>query len=321
MKILITGGAGFIGSHLTDACLARGDQITIVDNLSTGRKENLAHLEGNPSVKLIVDSIFNTELMRQVTSECDQIFHLAAAVGVKYILDNPFSSLMTNIKGTEIVLEIANEFKKPIIMASSSYVYGKSKDYPFVETGDVSFGPPTKWHWSYPVCKLIDEFFGLGYHREYGLPVTMVRFFNTVGPRQTGAYGMVLPRFVQQALSQKPITVFGTGKQSRAFGDVHDAVAAVIKLSKCPKAYGEIVNVGGQEEVSMENLAKAIKEKTGSQSKITYTPYEIAYGKEYEDIDRRIACCDKLFGLTGFKPQAGLDVILTKAIAYYKEHL
>lgn len=318
MKILITGGAGFIGSHLADACLARGDEVFLIDNLSTGSQKNICHLEDRKLCHIVVGSVLDKNLMEQLVSGCDVIFHMAAAVGVKFILEHPFESLETNTKGTELVLELANRFKKKIVIASTSEVYGKHNEVPLKEDGDLIYGPPSKWRWSYAAAKLIDEYLALAYYRQFKLPVIIVRLFNTVGPRQTGFYGMVLPRFVQQALQGEPITVYGDGQQKRAFTSIDDVITALLKLIVSPQAIGEIINIGGFEEISIENLAKRIKEKLGSPSKIISVPYEEAYGKDFEDMPRRLASTEKLQNLTGFHPQTSLDEIFDKVIHFYQ---
>lgn len=319
MKILITGGAGFIGSHLADACLQQGNSAILIDNLSTGRLQNIEHLKGNSSCTLVIDSILNRNVMNELVSESDLIFHMAAAVGVKYILENPFTSLETNAKGTEILLELAQQYRKRIVIASTSEVYGKHETAPLREDSDLIYGPPSKWRWSYAAAKLLDEYWASAYYRTFKLPTICVRLFNTVGPRQTGFYGMVLPRFVQQALKNEPLTVYGTGKQRRAFTYIDDVVEALLKLVSSPQAYGETINIGGQEEISIEELAKRVIQKTGSHSEVIKIPYEEAYGRDYEDMPRRLASVEKLEQLTGLKPKTGLEEILDRTIHYYKE--
>ena len=318
MRVLITGGAGFIGSHLAEDYLRRGDEVYVIDDLSTGSLENVRHLEGNDRFHCIVDSVMNRDRMTELIGICDMVIHLAAAVGVKYIIDNPLHSIQTNIGGTEVVLELANKFRKKVLIASTSEVYGKHTHAPLTETDNVIYGPSTTWRWSYAAGKLIDEFMALAYHRTKKLPVLIVRFFNTVGPRQTGRYGMVIPRFVQQALRDEPITVHGDGTQTRTFTYVRDVTEAIVNLMDCPEAVGEVINIGGDEEVSIGNLAARIKEMTGSRSEIRYIPYSEAYEKDFEDMQRRVPDLSKINRLVGFTPKAGLDDILGQVIEYFK---
>ncbi|MDH4101023.1 MAG: GDP-mannose 4,6-dehydratase, partial [Nitrospirota bacterium] len=288
------------------------------DDLSTGSLENVRHLEGNDRFHCIVDSVMNRDRMTELIGICDMVIHLAAAVGVKYIIDNPLHSIQTNIGGTEVVLELANKFRKKVLIASTSEVYGKHTHAPLTETDNVIYGPSTTWRWSYAAGKLIDEFMALAYHRTKKLPVLIVRFFNTVGPRQTGRYGMVIPRFVQQALRDEPITVHGDGTQTRTFTYVRDVTEAIVNLMDCPEAVGEVINIGGDEEVSIGNLAARIKEMTGSRSEIRYIPYSEAYEKDFEDMQRRVPDLSKINRLVGFTPKAGLDDILGQVIEYFK---
>jgi len=321
-KILITGGAGFIGSHLAERYLKDGHEVYIIDNLSTGSLKNIKHLQENEEYKnrfhVTIDTIFNEEKMIELVGICDTVFHLAAAVGVKYILDNPLSSITTNILGTEIVLKLANKFRKKILIASTSEAYGKQNKAPLVETDDVTFGSSGKARWSYAVAKLMDEFTALAYHRTTGLPVVVVRFFNTVGPRQTGEYGMVIPNFVKQALRNESITVHGDGTQTRTFTHVSEVVDCIVKLIDTPEAYGEVVNIGGVEEVSIKDLAKRIIEKTNSSSKIKFIPYEEVYNKDFEDMPRRVPSTEKLNSLIGFAPEKKLDEILDDIIEDFR---
>lgn len=322
MRVLITGGAGFIGSHLAQTCLERGDEVYIIDDLSTGSIDNIRFLQDNPAYtnKLFVhiNTILNHDVMLELTGICDMVFHLAAAVGVQTILDKPLESIVTNIQGTEKVLEMCNKFKKRVLIASTSEVYGKHLHAPLVETDNIIYGPSSKFRWSYAASKLMDEFTALAYHRTNGLAVTIARLFNTVGPRQTGAYGMVIPRFVTQALKNDPITVFGDGKQSRTFTFVKDVVTALMKLIESDQSVGEVFNVGGQEEISMYDLAQKIIQKTGSSSTIGLIPYEEAFGKDFEDMQRRVPSTEKLEQVTGFSPDKSLDFILSEVIAYFK---
>lgn len=321
-KILITGGAGFIGSHLAEKYLEDGQEVYIIDNLSTGSLQNIRHLQENENYKnrlhVTIDTIFNKEKMIELVGICDTVFHLAAAVGVKYILDNPLSSITTNILGTEIVLKLANKFRKRVLIASTSEAYGKQNKAPLIETDDVTFGSSGKARWSYAVAKLMDEFTALAYHRTTGLPVVVVRFFNTVGPRQTGEYGMVIPNFVKQALRNEPITVHGDGTQTRTFTHVSEVVDCIKKLIDIPEAYGEVVNVGGVEEVSIKDLAERIVQKTNSTSEIKYIPYDEVYSKDFEDMPRRVPSTEKLKSLIGFTPEKKLDDILDDVIEDFR---
>ncbi len=324
MKILITGGAGFIGSHLAERYLELVDEVYIIDDLSTGTLENIKHLQEDKKHKgrlfVKIDTILNREAMLELIGTCDVIVHLAAAVGVQYILDNPLSSIITNIRGTENVLEICNKFKKKVLIASTSEVYGKHTHAPLIETDNIIYGPSTKFRWSYAAAKLMDEFTALAYHRTKKLPVVVVRLFNTVGQRQTGRYGMVVPRFVQQSLRNEPITVYGDGSQSRTFTYVEDVVESIIKLIECPNAVGEVVNIGGTEEITLKSLAVKIKKLTSSDSDIKFIPYDEAYSRDFEDMQRRVPSLEKIEELIGWKPATCLDDILKKIIDYYQEN-
>ena len=315
-KVLITGGAGFIGSHLAERLVQRGDEVFVLDDLSTGDRANVAHLEVGPRFHFVEGSIFAGERLLELVGTCDQVVHLAAAVGVQYILDHPLSSISTNIEGTQRVLETCNRFRKKVMIASTSEVYGNQNHAPLVETDGSVYGSSGKARWSYAASKLMDEFLALAYHRTHGLEVVIVRFFNTVGPRQTGRYGMVVPRFVRQALAGEPVTVYGTGHQSRTFTHVGDTVRAVEALLDTPRAVGEVVNVGGVEEVTIQHLAERILAKTGSCSAIRHIPYEEAFATGFEDMERRVPGLDKLEGLVGFRPETGLEAILDDVIAY-----
>lgn len=317
-KILITGGAGFIGSHLSDALLNEGDEVFVIDDLSTGSLKNLEHLEQNKKFHIVIDTIVNKDTVDELAKECDCIYHLAAAVGVKYIIENPLLSLQTNIHGTEIVLECANRYKKKVLIASTSEVYGKHDHSPLKEQDNSIIGPTTIWRWSYSCAKAIDEFMALAYWREKKLPVVIVRFFNTVGPRQTGRYGMVIPRFIKQALLGHDITIYGDGKQSRSFTWVGDVVRGVIDLMNNPDAVGEVFNIGDGREISINELAKKIKKMTGSSSNIVNIPYEKAYEAGFEDMRRRVPDITKITKLTGYKPTVDLDEILRRTIEYFK---
>ena len=316
MRVLITGGAGFIGSHLADAYIARGDDVTIIDDLSTGSFRNIQHLKGNPKFHYTIESVLNQPVLGEVMDQCDIVFHLAAAVGVKLIMESPVHTIETNVRGTEVVLAQANKKKKPVLIASTSEVYGLSEQLPFREDGPLVMGATTKHRWSYACSKAIDEFLALAYHREKKLPTTIVRLFNTVGPRQTGQYGMVIPSFVKQALFNRPITVFGDGKQTRCFGYVGDVVGALMKLMDEPKSVGQVFNIGSDQEVEITKLAERIRELTGSSSEISYTPYGEAYEEGFEDMPRRVPDISKVRDLVGFKPTMSLDDILNSVIEY-----
>jgi len=318
MKALITGGAGFIGSYLAEELLARGHYVYIIDDLSTGSIENIEHLKDRRNFHYTIDTILNSPLLAELVDRCDVIFHLAAAVGVMLIVESPVHTIETNIKGTEAVLMHANKKKKKVIVASTSEVYGKSSQKLFREGDDLVFGPTIKSRWSYACSKAIDEFLALAYWKEKGLPVIIVRMFNIVGPRQTGRYGMVIPRFVKQALLNHPITVYGNGKQSRCFLHVKDAVNAVINLSKTEKALGEVINLGNDKEITIEELAKRVKELIKSKSEIQYIPYNKAYEEGFEDMQRRAPDLSKLKKLIDYKPRYSLDDILRDVIKYYK---
>ena len=316
MRVLITGGAGFIGSHLADAYLERGDEVYVIDDLSTGRIENIQHLKGQPRFHYTIDTVHNHPLTAELVDQCDVVFHLAAAVGVKLIVESPVRTIETNVRGTEVVLSIANKKKKKVLVASTSEVYGLSTDVPFREDGNLVMGATTKGRWSYACSKAIDEFLALAYWREKKLPTVVVRLFNTVGPRQTGQYGMVIPTFVRQALSGRPITVYGDGKQSRCFGYVGDIVGALIKLMDHKDAVGNVFNIGSNEEISILQLAQRVKELTQSESEIVFVPYDEAYEEGFEDMPRRVPDISKIHNLVGFQPQMGLDGILETVIDY-----
>ena len=322
MKILITGGAGFIGSHLAERYLALGDEVFAIDDLSTGSLENIKHLMQAPFASnrfhFTQGTILDRDTLLELVGICDVVVHLAAAVGVQYILDNPLSSIVTNIHGTEIVLDLCNKFKKKVLLASTSEVYGKHDHAPLVETDDCVYGSSDKFRWSYAASKLMDEFTGLAYHRKNHLPVLVVRFFNTVGPRQTGRYGMVIPRLVKQALKNEPITVFGDGKQTRTFTLVTDVVEALVSLLKTPEAVGQVVNIGGVEEVSILDLAKRIKTVTESTSEIRLVPYNQAFPPDFEDMQRRVPSTERLKGLIGWTPPSDLDRILQEVVRFFR---
>jgi UDP-glucose 4-epimerase len=322
MKILITGGAGFIGSHLAESYLERGDEVYIIDDLSTGSLENIKHLQADNAYKnrffATIDTILNHDIMLELTGICDVVIHLAAAVGVQYILDNPLTSIVTNLRGTELVLELCNKFKKKVLIASTSEVYGKHDHAPLVETDDCVYGSSTKSRWSYAAAKLMDEFTALAYFRTKKLDVIIVRFFNIVGARQTGRYGMVLPRFVKKALEREPILVYGDGKQTRTFTHVEDVIESIVKLMESPQAIGEVVNVGGVEEISIFDLANKVKQKVGSTSEIKLVPYDEVYPRDFEDMQRRVPSTEKLAQLIGNAPIKELDKIIQDVIDYFR---
>jgi len=316
LRVLITGGAGFIGSHLADAYLKRGDEVCVIDDLSTGRIENIQHLKGQPRFEYTIDSVHNRPLTAELVDGCDVVFHLAAAVGVKLIVESPVRTIETNVSGTEVVLSLANKKKKKVLIASTSEVYGLSTDVPFREDGNLVMGATTKGRWSYACSKAIDEFLALAYWREKKLPTIVVRLFNTVGPRQTGQYGMVIPTFVKQALAGRPITVYGDGEQSRCFGYVGDVVEALIKVMDHNDAVGNVFNIGSNEEISILGLAQRVKELTQSDSEIVFIPYDEAYEEGFEDMPRRIPDITKVGELVGFQPKMSLDGILHSVIDY-----
>ncbi len=321
MHWLITGGAGFIGSHLSEALLARGDEVTVLDNLSTGRLKNLAASESHPNFRFVQGSILDRALLVPLVQGCDGVYHLAAAVGVKLIISQPVDTIETNVFGTETLLSIAAAYRRRVFLASTSEVYGKNNTVPFREEDDSVFGSTTKSRWSYACSKKLDEFLALAYHRERQLPVTIVRFFNTVGPRQTGDYGMVLPRLVKQALRGDPLTVYGDGQQSRCFTHVNDAVRAAIALMDCPDSAGEVFNLGGQTEVSIVDLARTVIALSDSRSEICFVPYEDAYEKGFEDMQRRVPDVSKLQAQIGFTPNSDLKVIIRSVIDYHRTHI
>jgi len=317
LRILITGGAGFIGSHLSDAYLERGDEVFVIDDLSTGSIGNIAHLKEHPRFHYTIDTVLNQPLLAELVDACDVIVHLAAAVGVKLIVESPVRTIETNVHCTEVVLALANKKKKKVLVASTSEVYGLSEQVPFREDGNLVMGATTKGRWSYACSKAIDEFLALAYWREKKLPTVVVRLFNTVGPRQTGQYGMVIPTFVKQALAGRPLTVYGTGEQTRCFGYVGDVVGALIKLLDHPEAIGHVFNIGSTEEVSILELARRVKELTKSDSEIVLVPYDEAYEEGFEDMPRRVPDTSKINALVGFQPEIKLDGILEQVIAYY----
>jgi UDP-glucose 4-epimerase len=314
MRVLITGGAGFVGSHLAEALLDRGDAVYVIDDLSTGSIDNIHHLKGNPKFHYTIDTVTNEPLLAELLDRCDTVVHLAAAVGVKLIVEAPVRTIETNVHGTEVVLKHANKKKKLVLIASTSEVYGKSATVPFREDADLVLGPTSKHRWAYACSKMIDEFLALAYWKERNLPVIVVRLFNTVGPRQTGQYGMVVPSFVRQALTGQPITVFGDGTQSRSFTYVGDVVHAMVALINEPRAVGQVFNIGNGREISISDLAARIKAMTGSSSPIVKIPYDQAYEAGFEDMPRRVPDISKIGALIGYKPTVELDEILTRVI-------
>ncbi|NQT24456.1 GDP-mannose 4,6-dehydratase [candidate division KSB1 bacterium] len=318
MHILITGGAGFIGSHLSDALIKRGEDVTIIDDLSTGRMENIAHLKDNKRFHFVIETILNETVMDRLVSECDVIYHLAAAVGVELIVNHPVEVIERNILGTEMVFKTANRYKKKVFVASTSEIYGKNENVPFKETDDRLLGPTIKSRWSYSSSKAIDEFLALAYWKEKQLPVVIGRFFNTIGPRQTGQYGMVVPRFVKRALLDQPIVVYSDGEQSRCFTDVSDVIQAVLNLMDHPEAVGNIYNIGSQQEININGLAERILEVTRSESVIEHISYEQAYESGFEDMRRRVPDVSRLKALTRYTPKVKLDVTIQKIMEEMK---
>jgi len=319
LRVLITGGAGFVGSHLAEALLQRGDDVFVLDNLSTGSIDNIAHLKKHDRFHYTIDTITNEPLLAEMIDTCDAVVHLAAAVGVKLIVEAPVHTIETNVHGTEVVLKHANKKKKLVLIASTSEVYGKSVDLPFNEDADLVLGPSAKHRWAYACSKLIDEFLALAYWKERKLPVIIVRLFNTVGPRQTGQYGMVIPNFVRQALAGHPITVFGDGTQSRSFTDVTDVVRAMVALLNEPGAIGHVFNIGHGAEVSINALAEMVKAMTNSPSEIVHIPYDQAYESGFEDMPRRVPDITKLHKLIGYRPTVELDEILARIIESFRQ--
>lgn len=321
MRVLITGGAGFVGSHLAELLLKQGDEVWSVDDLSTGSIENLDHLKANPRFHHHTESILNAPKTAELVDRVDAIFHMAAAVGVRLIVESPVRTIETNIRGTEIILDLAAKKKKLVLIPSTSEVYGKSTKVPFCEDDDLVMGATVKGRWSYACSKAIDEFLALAYWKEKKLPVIVVRLFNTVGPRQTGRYGMVLPNFVRQALSDQPVTVYGTGQQSRCFGYVGDVVGALARLMRTPEAVGHVFNVGSDEEVTIEQLAQRVIQLTGSKSKIQYIPYDQAYEEGFEDMLRRVPSLEKIKKFVGFVPTTKLDAIIHSVVDFERARM
>ena len=318
MRAFITGGAGFVGSHLADLLLTQGHDVSVLDNLSTGSIENIAHLKGHKYFHYTIDSVSNEPVLAELVDQADVVFHLAAAVGVKLIVEQPVHTIETNVRGTEVVLTHANKKKKLVLIASTSEVYGKNIAVPFSEEADLVLGPTTKHRWAYACSKAIDEFLALAYWKEKKLPVIVVRLFNTVGPRQTGQYGMVIPNFVMQALSGQPITVFGDGTQTRSFTYVGDVVDALAKLVQEPRAIGRVFNIGNGYEISIRDLAERVKMLAGSTSEIVTIPYDQAYEAGFEDMPRSVPDITRIHDLIGYEPKVQLDEILEKVIDYFK---
>lgn len=317
-RYLITGGAGFIGSHLSERLLSQGHSVTILDDFSTGREANIAHLRGQAALQLVRDSVENEATVNLLMGACDQVYHLAAAVGVKLVAEEPVRTIRTTIHGTEVVLEAANRFQRPVLITSSSEVYGKGARVPFSEDDDVLMGATRFSRWCYAYSKGIDEFLGLAYHGQFNLPVVLVRLFNTVGPRQVGMYGMVLPRFVAAALKNEPIQVYGDGRQTRCFCHVSDVVDVLVQLMQTPGAVGHVFNVGGTEEISINDLAGRVIRLAGSKSVVEHIPYEQAYGRAFDDLPRRVPDLKRIQQAIGFKPRLGLDEIIASVIADQK---
>lgn len=318
MRLLITGGAGFIGSHLAEAYLERGDEVSIIDDLSTGSIDNIQHLKKHPRFDYTIESVRNAPVLAELVDRADVVIHLAAAVGVQLIVESPVRTIETNVRGTEVVLEVANKKKKTVLIASTSEVYGLSDKVPFREDGNLVLGSTSKGRWSYACSKAIDEFLALAYWREKRLPTIIVRLFNTVGPRQTGQYGMVVPRFVKQAIAGRQMTVFGDGSQTRCFCHVQDVVGALMKLVDTPASVGEVFNIGSTEEVSILQLAETVKRLASSSSEITFTPYDEAYEEGFEDMPRRVPDTSKIDALVGFRPTYTLDGIIRSVIEYQR---
>ena len=319
MKILITGGAGFVGSHLADKLIGQGHEITVIDDLSTGRYSNVEHLEGHERFRLIIDTVLNAPLMEELIRDSDRVFHMASAVGVRLIMEQPVKTIETIFHGTDVVLKYCSRYRKRVLIPSTSEVYGKGASIPFREEDDLLTGATDKHRWAYACAKTLDEFLALAHWKETRLPVVVVRLFNTVGPRQTGQYGMVVPRFVHNALRNEPITVFGDGTQQRCFGHVLDVVEGLSKLLETPECFGQVINLGNDEEVSILGLAERAMELTGSTSEIRYIPYEEAYGDGFEDMQRRVPGLEKARKLVGYQPTRSLNDIINDVAAEYRK--
>lgn len=321
MRILITGGAGFIGSHLCDALVASGHAVTVLDDFSTGRHENIAHLEGHPLFELVCADIADESIVRECVAKSDRVYHLASAVGVRLIVEQPVRTIETIVHGTSVVMKACSRYRKPVLITSTSEVYGKSTKVPFSEDDDLVIGPSYRRRWGYACSKALDEFLAMAYWHHSRMPVVIVRLFNTVGPRQSGQYGMVLPRFVQQALKDEPLTVYGDGSQTRCFCHVKDAVGALIRLMELPEARGQVFNVGNREEVSIKELAERVIFLTGSRSQIRYIPFEEAYGADFEDMQRRVPDLTRIEKAISYRPRYSLDDIIRDIVEYYANKL
>lgn len=321
MKILITGGAGFVGSHLADRLHSEGHDITVIDNLSTGRYSNVEHLEGKERFRLIIDTVLNAKLMEDLVRDTDRVFHMASAVGVRLIMEKPVQTIETIFRGTDIVLEFCSRYRKRVLIPSTSEVYGKGVSVPFKEEDDLLTGSTDKHRWAYACAKTLDEFLALAHWKETRLPVAVVRLFNTVGPRQTGQYGMVVPRFIKAALKNEPIQVHGDGTQSRCFGHVLDIIEGLVKVLESPECFGQVVNLGNAQETSINELAEKAISMTGSESEIQYIPYSEAYGEGFEDMQRRVPSLEKAKRLIGYQPTRTLDDIINDVAEQFREEL
>ncbi len=321
MKILITGGAGFVGSHLADKLIGEGHEITVIDDLSTGRYSNVEHLEGKKNFRLIIDTVLNDKLMEELIRETDRVYHMASAVGVKLIMEHPVKTIETIFRGTDVVLGFCSRYRKRVLIPSTSEVYGKGASVPFREEDDLLTGSTDKHRWAYACAKTLDEFLALAHWKETRLPVVVVRLFNTVGPRQTGQYGMVVPNFVKSALMDKPLYVHGDGTQSRCFGHVYDVVEGLTKVIETPECFGQVVNLGNAEEVTIKELAEKAIKMTGSSSEIVYIPYEEAYGEGFEDMQRRVPSLEKAKRLVGYQPTRTLETIINDVAEQFREEL
>lgn len=319
MKILITGGAGFVGSHLADKLISQGHQITVIDDLSTGRYSNIAHLEDTPNFRLIIDTVLNERLMEELIRETDRVYHMASAVGVKLIMEKPVRTIETIFRGTDVVLGYCSRYRKRVLIPSTSEVYGKGASVPFKEDDDLLTGATDKHRWAYACAKTLDEFLALAHWKETRLPVVVVRLFNTVGPRQTGQYGMVVPRFVQSAAKNEPIDVHGDGTQTRCFGHVADVVDGLSRLLESPHCFGQVINLGNDEEVSIKDLAEMAIAMTGSKSEIRYVSYDEAYGEGFEDMRRRVPNLEKAKRLIGYRPTRSLSDIINDVAAEFRD--
>ena len=319
MKVLITGGAGFVGSHLADRLIKDGHEITVIDDLSTGRYSNVAHLEDQKGFRLIIDTILNESLMEELIRDTDRVYHMASAVGVRLIMEQPVKTIETIFHGTDVVLKFCSRYRKRVLIPSTSEVYGKGASIPFAEEDDLLTGATDKHRWAYACAKTLDEFLALAHWKETRLPVVVVRLFNTVGPRQTGQYGMVVPRFVNAALKNEPIPVYGDGTQARCFGHVADVVEGLVKMLETPTCFGQVINLGNDEEVSIMGLADRAITLTGSSSEIKFVPYEEAYGEGFEDMRRRVPSLDKAKRLIGYKPTRTLDNIINDVAGEYRK--